>query len=618
MIIDLFQFKIVAHHLRCSDLIFYFTSNFRRMLMFRKNIIIRLLLFLKNFGKKTLIIDLFQSKIVAHHLRRIGLIFYFTSNFRRMLMFRKNTIIGLSLISFAVVSCSQQKVDEKMAVNCEIKADETLTLDKVYQASLSCSFDEKFDETLKERQLEFLYKKQDFDIQIEDVTSTIVSEGLLISLPDDKQFKADFQMKALQQGKLQIKLKVKDWEYAKTFTITENSIVEVDAGTTTIIENPIVEIDAGPTFSVMRRHNGDVWAWGQNGKSLGHGEKIKYKINSWGDRQRVEPAKPIPAQVKTNHPFKQMTVAQYYVLALQENSNRWFWGKGVHGIFGLGDGNYREANVPELADSGQSWKKLDASYWTSAGIKEDGSLWIWGHTRWGVNGDKRWMRRAKTPVKVFSSESSVWQDVSVGLDFALAVKTDGTLWAWGNSRDRKLAIATTYYAAYYVEGEGLKYTNRPIQIGNETIWKSVAAGYKHSLAIKTDGSLWAWGGNSEGELGIGSQIASTSVPTQVTKKKDWKVVNSYAHHTLAIKTDGSLWAWGHNRYGEVGIGSTTKQFFPVRVGKDNDWVSISAGVSHSLALKKDGSLWAWGWNEYGQVGDGTTTNRHKPVKVLDQ
>ena len=130
-------------------------------------------------------------------------------------------------------------------------------------------------------------------------------------------------------------------------------------------------------------------------------------------------------------------------------------------------------------------------------------------------------------------------------------------------------------------------------------WKVVTAGDYHTLAIKPDGTLWAWGGNGNGQLGDGTNISKCS-PVQIGSASDWETIVAGDYHALAIKTDGSLWAWGDNSYGQLGDDTQENKNSPVQIGTATDWKSVVAGSLHSLAIKTDGTLWAWGWNGTGQ------------------
>jgi len=154
----------------------------------------------------------------------------------------------------------------------------------------------------------------------------------------------------------------------------------------------------------------------------------------------------------------------------------------------------------------------------------------------------------------------------------------------------------------------------PTRIGVDNTWVSVAAGAVHSIALKADGSLWAWGHNDFGQLGDGTNAAKT-VPSRIGNENDWSSIAAREDHTMALKSDGSLWAWGNNYYGQLGDGTYTARNIPVHIGTDNTWAFIAAGGNHSSALKSDGTLWAWGNNYYGQLGDGTYTGKNTPVQI---
>jgi alpha-tubulin suppressor-like RCC1 family protein len=205
----------------------------------------------------------------------------------------------------------------------------------------------------------------------------------------------------------------------------------------------------------------------------------------------------------------------------------------------------------------------------------------------------------------------IWQGGNLGY-FSLAITTDGSLWAWGANNYGQLGDGTV--------------TERlsPVPVLENgsfmTGISEVAAGGYHSLALKSDGSLWAWGYNSHGQLGDGTTLNRRSaVPVRVNGFPMTGVAAMAANleHSLAIKSDGSLWAWGANNYGQLGDGTTTDRYSPVPV-LDNGIpmtgvVAAAAGGYHSLALKSDGSLWAWGDNTEGQLGNNTLSLIPIPV-----
>jgi alpha-tubulin suppressor-like RCC1 family protein len=190
--------------------------------------------------------------------------------------------------------------------------------------------------------------------------------------------------------------------------------------------------------------------------------------------------------------------------------------------------------------------------------------------------------------------------LSLGSDDSLTVRSDGTLWSWGRNDHGQLA-----------QGDAAD-RHAPVRVGSDT-WLAMDAGWYHGVGVKADGSLYAWGYNSGGTVGDGTSGIDRRDVTHVGTDADWATVAAGPDSSFAVKTNGSLWAWGWNGNGVLGDGSTTNRLAPVRIGTDNDWSAISAGWLHTLALKTDGSLWAWG-SQY-QTGIGDSMNHASPVQV---
>lgn len=190
--------------------------------------------------------------------------------------------------------------------------------------------------------------------------------------------------------------------------------------------------------------------------------------------------------------------------------------------------------------------------------------------------------------------------VSTGNAYTMAIKSDGSLWGWGYNNDGQI-------------GDGTRANkNSPIKIMDDVTF--VSAGWRHTMAIKSDGSLWGWGNNFlYGQIGDGT-TEHRLTPVKVTN--DVVFVSADDCHTMAIKQDSGLWAWGMNFYGELGDGTTVNRPSPLRVMLDVAFVS--AGSGHTMAIKSDGSLWGWGRNDEGQLGDGSTSRKYSPVKIMDE
>ena len=195
-----------------------------------------------------------------------------------------------------------------------------------------------------------------------------------------------------------------------------------------------------------------------------------------------------------------------------------------------------------------------------------------------------------------------WQSISALKFHRLALKTEGTLWSWGSNQNGQLGDGT------YID------KNVPTQIGTATNWQSISGGEGHSLGVKTDGTLWTWGDNNYGQLGDGTNI-NKYLPTQIGTATNWQSVSGGNRHSLGVKTDGTLWTWGDNNDGQLGDGTNLGKNVPTQIGTATNWQSVSGAVVSAAAIKTDGTLWTWGWNFFGQLGDGTNLNKNIPTQI---
>ena len=145
-------------------------------------------------------------------------------------------------------------------------------------------------------------------------------------------------------------------------------------------------------------------------------------------------------------------------------------------------------------------------------------------------------------------------------------------------------------------------------------WTKIDCGTEFNLALKSDGTLWSWGYNANGQLGIGN-TTTQNIPTQIGTDNDWTDIAAGAVHSLAVKSNGTLWSWGGNGVNQLGNGNTNDATAPIQLGNATDWKTVDAGQAHSFAIKTNGTLWGWGYNSSGQVGNGTMVDVSTPVQI---
>ena len=297
-----------------------------------------------------------------------------------------------------------------------------------------------------------------------------------------------------------------------------------------------------------------------------------------------------------------------HTVGIKTDGTLWGWGNNTNGQLGDSTIINRSSPVQTIA-FGTNWKQVSSGYYTAA-IKTDGTLWTWGpNVTNGQLGDNT-VAPKSSPVQTVAFGTN-WKQVSSGFYHCAAIKTDGTLWTWGKNTYAQLGINT------------VANKSSPVQtITYGTNWKSVSAGGRTTAAIKNDGTLWIWGDGDKGELGdnlsyvSGNNRKSSPIQT-ITFGTNWKQVSAGYYHTTAIKTDGTLWCWGSNTNGQLGDNTIVSKSSPVQtIAFGTSWKQVSAGYKFTAAIKTDGTLWNWGANTtYGQLGDNTIINRSSPVQT---
>jgi len=292
--------------------------------------------------------------------------------------------------------------------------------------------------------------------------------------------------------------------------------------------------------------------------------------------------------------WKQVSTGYLYSAAIKTDGTLWTWGYGSSGRLGNASVANRSTPVTTFA-GGTNWKQVDASISNhTAAIKTDGTLWTWGFANTGKlgNGATATSIQISTPITTFAGGTN-WKQVSCGNNNVAGVKTDGTLWIGGSNGTMELGINAT----------GNRSTPVTTFAGG-TNWKQVSCGRFFTAAIKTDGTLWTWGGGSNGKLGNGATTNASTPITTFAGGTNWKQVSARMSHTAAIKTDGTLWTWGYNLNMNLGINATGNRSTPVTTfAGGTNWKQVSSGGYHTAAIKTDGTLWTWGSAANGRLGN---------------
>ncbi len=385
------------------------------------------------------------------------------------------------------------------------------------------------------------------------------------------------------------------------------------------------QIACGNDYSVAILANGLLYGWGYGVYNLG------WDGTYWSTDYFVDEFGSSPTQIRNiSGSFTQVSAGASHALAIKTDGKLYAWGNASHGQFGtinkimaspnqltgsftmlpgsmtgihtmiLTTTNFRCAGTNyygeygnnssngwnwSLANSniGTNWSQFSLGRHFTLAIDSSAKLWSWGHSNYGALGNNSYTAYS-SPVQVWAVGTNSWSQVCAGVWHGVGIQSDGSLWAWGANSDGQNGSASE--------------TTVPTKIGTSS-WAQVAAGGWHNLMIDAAGNMFGLGYNN-GTLGNNNTINQSS-PVQVTVAGPWKQAAGGYEHSLAIKTDGSLWATGDNGFGQVGDGTFTSRKVFTKIGSDS-WTQVAAASYSSAGIKIDGTLWAWGSNMFGTVG----------------
>lgn len=308
-----------------------------------------------------------------------------------------------------------------------------------------------------------------------------------------------------------------------------------------------------PHTTALNR-NGELYAWGNNNNgNLGTGDVT---------------ATSSPVQVGALTTWSTISSSGRNNIALKTDGTLWAWGRGTSGQ--NGDGTVLDRSSPVQIGALSDWSEVyNCRGGHTLAINESGELYSWGANSGGQLGHSN-LTSLSSPVQV--GALSTWADIAGGENTSFAIKTDGTLWAWGNGTHGRTGLNT------------ILNRSSPVQVGALTNWLAVSAMDQCGVALKTDGTLWGWGLNNDGQVGDNT-IVNRSSPVQIGSDTDWGTMFSVGDGiVLALKTNGELYAWGSNNNGQQGSNDRTQRSSPTQVGAGTNWNFVSA-YGHSAAIE---------------------------------
>lgn len=304
----------------------------------------------------------------------------------------------------------------------------------------------------------------------------------------------------------------------------------------------------------------------------------------------------------------------YHILVLKANGEVWAWGRNTKGA--LGDNTITDKSSPASVVGGHSFIQVSGglhTYGFSFGLKSDGSLWAWGENTQGNLGDNTGIHRS-SPVSVVGNHS--FTRVSAGRYHTAALKADGSVWCWGYNSHGALGDNT------------VTDKSSPVSVVGGHSFVEISAGSDRSFSRKADGTVWSWGsqnynqGNGAGGLGDGT-LSNRSSPVSIVGNHSFIQISALTGDEgdgcIGLKADGSAWVWGYNNKGQLGnntSGAGTHTTSPVSVVGGHSFTEVSGSWYHGAGLKADGSVWTWGLGSSGQLGDNAANDRSSPVSVV--
>ncbi|MDB6065129.1 MAG: rcc [Pedosphaera sp.] len=379
--------------------------------------------------------------------------------------------------------------------------------------------------------------------------------------------------------------------------------VTAQASTTNLPPSPIVQYWGGARHTMALLADGSVWTWGSNvaGKLGNNLSSVDYNDASQDSHLPLKVHG--PGNVGYLNSIVAISAGEGHNMALRSDGTVWTWGYNANAQ--LGNGTTNDAWTPVQVSNLSDVVAISGRGYHCLALKADGTVWAWGYNQYGQLGIGS-TNNTLVPVQVLGLTNPA--AISAGYTTSLALMTNGTVWVWGTGRKGELGQG----------GVNTSYT--PVQVVGLSNVVSVSADFQEPEALKSDGTIWMWGWNNYGQLGNGA-TNDTNLPGQVLNLTNMIFAGPTGDRdNCAIRADHTVWTWGRNLNGQLGIGTAdaTAHPAPVQVPAFGSATVISVQTPdwHSLALESDGTLWAWGANDHGELGNTTTNDAWSPGVVL--
>lgn len=348
-------------------------------------------------------------------------------------------------------------------------------------------------------------------------------------------------------------------------------------------------IDAGFLHTCGIKSDNTIWCWGYNGQG------------QLGNNNTTQQTSPVT--LTSGGAWKSVSAGRDYTCGIKTAGGQIFcWGTNALGQIAAGP-EIGNRDAPDTVTGNATWTAISTAHRHSCGLQSDGSAWCWGYDSQQQLGNGATSADQPSPVAV--TGGSVWKAISNGIGHSCGIKSDDTIWCWGENSSGELGTGATGAAQA-----------DPVALSGGGTWKQVSAGLTATCGIKTDDTAWCWGSDISGKLGNGA-AGNATAPAQVTGGGTWKNISMGFYNACGIKSDDTLWCWGDDGSGQLGNGATTgAQPDPVAVTGGATWKSVSVSYFYACGIKSDNSAWCWGYDAQHQLGNGASTaSQPDPVAV---